>query len=65
MKKYFSEFHHGMMFHRFHKNGTRPQGKGSVSEEKFEKIIKFIGIKNILSPEEWIFKLKKKNIKKN
>ncbi|MDC0533542.1 polysaccharide deacetylase family protein [Candidatus Pelagibacter sp.] len=64
MKKYFSEFHHGMMFHRFHKNGTRPQGKGSVSEEKFEKIIKFIGIKNILSPEEWIFKLKKKILKK-
>lgn len=52
------------MFHRFHKDGKKPQGKGSVSQKNFEKIIKLIGIKNILSPTEWLYKLKSKKLKK-
>jgi len=57
-KKYFSKFHHGIMFHRFHRDGTKPDGKGSVSQSQFVKIIKLVGVKNILTPNEWIKKLK-------
>ncbi len=51
------------MFHRFHKDGKKPEGIGSVSQKNFEKIIKLIGPKNILSPTEWLYKLRKKKLK--
>ena len=53
------------MFHHFHSDGERKMGQGSITAEEFEKIIIFLK-KNfiILNPEEWIFKLKKKKLKK-
>ena len=64
-KKYHSKFHHGIMFHRFHKNGRKGDGAGSLNEHEFEKILKFIGLKNIISPSQWIEKIKNKSFKKN
>ena len=52
------------MFHRFHKDGKKPAGVGSVSQKNFVKIIKLIGTENILSPSQWLYKLKKKKLKK-
>lgn len=62
-KKYFSQFHHGLMFHRFHKNGNNLSGAGSLSQNQFEEILKLIGIENIISPNEWIEKTKNKTFR--
>lgn len=51
------------MFHRFHKKKTI--GQGSISSNQLEKIINFIGKKNINNPEEWIYKTEKKLLNKN
>ena len=53
------------MFHRFHKNGKKGDGAGSLNQHEFEKILKFIGLKNIISPSKWIEKIKNKSFKKN
>ena len=64
-KKYFSKFHHGLMFHRFHKNGNSQSGAGSLSQNQFEKVLKLVGIKNIISPTAWIEKTKNKTFTDN
>lgn len=65
MSKYISNFPHGIMFHHFH-DETHPQGgQGSISPDKFNEILNFIGIENILNPEEWVFKLRNYNLKEN
>jgi len=62
---YLSQFPHGLMFHRFHKQESFPVGQGSITPGEFEKILHFVGIDNILSPEEWLFKLKNNSLKGN
>ena len=42
---------HGIMFHHFHDDKNFKKGQGSLSGKEFKKIIKFIGKKNIISPE--------------
>tara|TARA_B100001057_G_scaffold481333_1_gene555248 strand:- start:9 stop:329 length:321 start_codon:yes stop_codon:yes gene_type:complete len=64
-KKYPLNFPHGIMFHRLHKKGKKSLGAGSISQDDFEKILKFIGIKNIITPNQWIEKIKNKSLKKN
>lgn len=61
--RYKKKFPHGIMFHRFHKKKTI--GQGSISSNQLEKIINFIGKKNINNPEEWIYKTEKKLLNKN
>lgn len=63
MAKYYSEFPHGIMFHYFHNKGDFPTDQGSLSAEAFEEILGFVGLENIVSPEEWIFKLKNNRLK--
>ena len=63
-KKYPLNFPHGIMFHRFHKKGKKSAGIGSISQDDLEKILKFIGIKNIVTPNQWIEKIKNKTLKK-
>ena len=63
-KKYPLNFPHGIMFHRFHKKGKKSAGIGSISQDDLEKILKFIGIKNIVTPNQWIEKIKNKSLKK-
>ncbi len=63
-KKYPLNFPHGIMFHRLHKKGKKSAGIGSISQDDLEKILKFIGIKNIVTPNQWIEKIKNKSLKK-
>lgn len=51
-QKYKILFPHGIMFHHFHKNKKTYQG--SISANDLEKIILFIGKKNILNADEWL-----------
>lgn len=57
MSNYRSPFSHGLMFHYFHRNGHDPKDQGSISAEQFEKMLLWVGLENILSPEEWIYRL--------
>ena len=44
----------GLMFHHFHGGLHKPDKANSLSEYQFEKILHYIGIKNILSPDQWL-----------
>jgi peptidoglycan/xylan/chitin deacetylase (PgdA/CDA1 family) len=44
----------GLMFHHFHGGLHKPDTANSLSEHQFEKILLYIGVKNILSPDQWI-----------
>jgi peptidoglycan/xylan/chitin deacetylase (PgdA/CDA1 family) len=56
MQKYCSELPHGLMFHYFHDELNNAYDQGSLSGEEFERILEFVGLENIVSPEDWIFK---------
>ena len=49
---------HGLMFHRFHREGDRPVGICSVSDVKFEAILRYVGTERIISPREWLARVK-------
>jgi peptidoglycan/xylan/chitin deacetylase (PgdA/CDA1 family) len=53
---------HGLMFHRFHKSGSEPDGQGSLTEKDLEKIINSKGRKRILNADEWISRLNTNNL---
>ncbi len=57
------KFPQGIMFHHFHDKKKHPPGQGSISKDDFYKIIKYIGKKNILGPEEFFERLKNKRLK--
>ena len=58
-----NNFFHGVMFHHFHNSSSHLKGQGSISKNDLVKIIKFIGINNIISPDEAIkFVKNKENI---
>lgn len=61
-----NKFLHGIMFHHFHDFKKHKKTQGSIDQNQFEKIIKNIGIKNILNPKEFLkyVKLGKLNQKK-
>ena len=54
---------HKFVAHHFHDESHPPGGQGSISGDQFEAILNFIGIENILSPGEWIFKLRNNKLK--
>ena len=64
MKKYKSNFYHGIMFHHFHDNKKHFPSQGSINANQFEKIIKLVGKDNILNPKDFINKLNNKSLKK-
>ena len=45
------------MFHRFHLDGSDHPLQGSLTAADFEKILLFVGLENILDPEQWITRL--------
>ena len=49
---------HGLMFHRFHKEWSQPDGQGSISDVEFEAILRYVGLERILSPREWLARVK-------
>ena len=53
------------MFHRFHASNLLPRSQGSLNEIEFDLILQNIGIKNILSPDEWMNKIKSNTLKSN
>ena len=53
------------MFHRFHQSNLFPKSQGSLDEIDFDLILQNVGVNNILSPDEWVFKLKSKTLKSN
>ena len=60
-----NNFSHGIMFHHFHDQNKHLQGQGSISKDKFYKLIKFIGRNNILYADNYIEKFKKKKLRKS
>jgi len=51
---YRAEFPHGLMFHRFGDTQSVRQRQGTLTAEEFERILVFVGLKNIRTPGEWI-----------
>ena len=45
------------MFHRFHENASDYPLQGSLSAADFERILLFVGLDNILVPDEWLSRL--------
>lgn len=56
--RYNRGFPHGLMFHRFHTSCGADQWQGALSPEEFESILLYVGVKNILSPDEWLLRLR-------
>ncbi len=52
------QFPHGLMFHRVHRAISSGLGQGSITDREFEYILHCVGLKNILSADEWLYKLK-------
>ena len=52
------------MFHNFHDRKKHKKIQGSLSSRQLEKIIKFIGRENILSPDDFFKYLSKDNKQK-
>jgi peptidoglycan/xylan/chitin deacetylase (PgdA/CDA1 family) len=68
MIKYFNKsrnLSHGIMFHHFHDFKNFKKTQGSISKNQFIKIIKFIGKKNVINADEYIYKLQNKKLKSN
>ena len=49
------------MFHHFHNENNHEAGQGSINKDQLAKIIKYIGKKNILNPDEFILESTKRN----
>ncbi len=63
---YFSSqnnFLHGIMFHHFHDKEKHKKYQGSISQNDIYKLIKYVGKKNIISPDEFLDRVKKKKYK--
>ena len=69
MAKKLLKFNHptscGIMFHHFHKNSKDKYVENSITSSEFEKILKFIGLKNIISADLWAKKALENKLKKN
>ncbi|RJR32855.1 MAG: hypothetical protein C4576_29180 [Desulfobacteraceae bacterium] len=63
MARYAAPFAHGLMFHRFHNSGAIPSGQGSLTEVEFEKILSYVGLERILSPQEWLWRVKSQTLR--
>ena len=62
---YFSDknnFFHGIMFHHFHDDNLHKKGQGSISQDDFYKLIKFIGRDNILNADEFFVRYKENKL---
>jgi peptidoglycan/xylan/chitin deacetylase (PgdA/CDA1 family) len=46
------------MFHRFRAEGAPPPGQGAVSGPEFETILRDVGLDRILSPQEWLARVR-------
>ena len=60
--EYQQNYPHGIMFHRFYGPNT-PQSQGAINSSQLENVILKIGVERILSPNEWLDKVKKNSLK--
>ena len=60
--EYQEGYPHGIMFHRFHGNNV-PALQGSIDSSQLENLIIKIGIERILSPTQWLEKIKNNTLK--
>ena len=67
MKNYAVNFkkEHGIMFHHFHKQKKFPKSPGSINIKEFDKILKYVGLENIISANEFYERRLKNTLKKN
>jgi hypothetical protein len=68
MKNIYSKdnpYYHGVMFHHIHDGKKYQKSQGSISTKQFEKTLKYIGIENILTPDDFLKKYNLKKLKKN
>lgn len=56
---------HGLMFHHFHGEGYPQDFQGSLSATDFESILIQVGIKNILQPQEWLYRVTQNRLQPN
>lgn len=59
-----NSFYHGITFHLFHDNSVHKISQGSLDKDGFYKILKYIGIKNILNAKDFLIRLKENKLKK-
>ena len=65
---YFSSknnFFHGIMFHHFHDEKVYKKSQGSINQDDFYKLIKFVGRENILDADEFFKRYKEYRLKAN
>jgi len=62
---YSNKFPHGIMFHHFHDQKKHKKTQGSINVDQLNKIIKYIGKKNILNPIDFIYNFKNNKLKNN
>lgn len=68
MKNIYSKdnpYYHGVMFHHIHDGKKYQKSQGSISIKQFERTLKYIGIENILTPDDFLKKYNLKKLKKN
>ena len=51
------------MFHHFHNDDSHKKSQGSINKDDFYKILKFIGIDNILNAQDFFIRLKENKLK--
>lgn len=56
---------HGLMFHRFHKARGVTHWQGALSQDDLEAVLLYVGIENILSPQEWMSRLRDNRLGEN
>ena len=60
-----NDFFHGIMFHHFHDNKTHLKSQGSISNDQFYKLIKYIGRENILNADAFFERFIENKLLKN
>ena len=57
-----NNFFHGIMFHHFHDDKIHKKTQGSINQNEFYKLIKFVGRKNILDADDFFIKCKENKL---
>ena len=57
-----NNFFHGIMFHHFHDDNLHKKSQGSINQDDFYKLIKFIGRDNILNADEFFVRYKENKL---
>ena len=60
-----NKFFHGIMFHHFCDKKVHIKSQGAITKDEFHKLIKFIGRRNILDAEDFIFRFNENKLDQN